>query len=300
LLVHFLEVTLGKSSIFPPAALAAQAGASGAIKTSAKVIINAFRICSPIYKTYHLHAFKVSSNWYLATKTLRHQNYRIILYYSFFNPDKFSEHGKALSSARAGNVIGGGDWARDRIIPDCIRSLEKGEKIFVRNPLSTRPWQLVLESLGGYLLLAAKMADAQDAKFLQTTVQSAIQPRAVVYGESRIGGTIVAMETYNISDHADYPSHYPAGNNPTGPVCAVAGSRSVSTAPYATENSFSVAAPCALRDYCPAALVCWHSSWIDHGEGVLARHSYYWKPWKQIFRNLTADPVWPYFRLVYA
>lgn len=78
---------------------------------------------------------------------------------SFFNPDKFSEHGKVLSSVRAGNVIGGGDWARNRIIPDSIRSLEKGEKIFVRNPHSTRPWQLVLEPLGGYLLLAAKMAE---------------------------------------------------------------------------------------------------------------------------------------------
>ncbi|MCK4888505.1 MAG: CDP-glucose 4,6-dehydratase [Candidatus Aminicenantes bacterium] len=78
---------------------------------------------------------------------------------SFFNPDNLSGHGKALSSVRAGNVIGGGDWATDRIIPDCIRSLEKEEKIFIRNPQATRPWQLVLEPLGGYLLLAAKMGE---------------------------------------------------------------------------------------------------------------------------------------------
>jgi len=62
-----------------------------------------------------------------------------------------------LSSARAGNVIGGGDWAKDRIIPDCIRALQKEDEIQVRNPLSTRPWQHVLESLGGYLLLGRSL-----------------------------------------------------------------------------------------------------------------------------------------------
>ncbi|MFW6257140.1 MAG: CDP-glucose 4,6-dehydratase [Prolixibacteraceae bacterium] len=76
---------------------------------------------------------------------------------SFFNPEKFAEHGVMLASVRAGNVIGGGDWADDRIVPDSIRSLKKGEKIFVRNPLATRPWQHVLEPTGGYLLLGAKM-----------------------------------------------------------------------------------------------------------------------------------------------
>lgn len=76
---------------------------------------------------------------------------------SFFNPENYSTHGKALSSVRAGNVIGGGDWAKDRIIPDCIRSLEQNRPINIRNPHSTRPWQFVLEPLGGYLLLAAKM-----------------------------------------------------------------------------------------------------------------------------------------------
>src|SRR5574344_469085 len=59
----------------------------------------------------------------------------------------------ALATARAGNVIGGGDWAKDRLIPDCIRSFEKGEIVSIRNPYSTRPWQLVLEPLAGYLRL---------------------------------------------------------------------------------------------------------------------------------------------------
>jgi CDP-glucose 4,6-dehydratase len=63
------------------------------------------------------------------------------------------------ASARAGNVIGGGDWAVDRIIPDCIRAIEAGETVRLRNPGATRPWQHVLEPLSGYLLLAARLYD---------------------------------------------------------------------------------------------------------------------------------------------
>jgi CDP-glucose 4,6-dehydratase len=62
-----------------------------------------------------------------------------------------------LASARAGNVIGGGDWALDRIVPDCVRALQNGEKIPVRNKVSTRPWQHVLEPLGGYLHLGCEL-----------------------------------------------------------------------------------------------------------------------------------------------
>ncbi|MBC8185059.1 CDP-glucose 4,6-dehydratase [candidate division KSB1 bacterium] len=76
---------------------------------------------------------------------------------SFFNPEKVSEHGKGLASVRAGNVIGGGDWQTDRLIPDCIGSLEKYEPVIIRNPSAVRPWQHVLEPLFGYLLLAEKM-----------------------------------------------------------------------------------------------------------------------------------------------
>jgi CDP-glucose 4,6-dehydratase len=61
------------------------------------------------------------------------------------------------ATTRAGNVIGGGDWAADRIIPDCIRALDAGKPIVLRNPESTRPWQHVLEPLAGYLLLATKL-----------------------------------------------------------------------------------------------------------------------------------------------
>ena len=65
-----------------------------------------------------------------------------------------------IATARAGNVIGGGDWAQDRIVPDAMRSLAAGEAILVRRPEATRPWQHVLEPLGGYLLLAEKLATA--------------------------------------------------------------------------------------------------------------------------------------------
>ena len=76
---------------------------------------------------------------------------------SFFNPDDYAKHGKSIASVRAGNVIGGGDWALDRIIPDCIRALEAGNPIDIRSPKAIRPWQHVLEPLGGYMLLAKKM-----------------------------------------------------------------------------------------------------------------------------------------------
>ena len=74
---------------------------------------------------------------------------------SFFNPANYSQHQKSVSAARAGNVIGGGDWAPDRIIPDIIRALNADKEVQVRNPLSVRPWQHVLDPLFGYLVLAA-------------------------------------------------------------------------------------------------------------------------------------------------
>ncbi|WP_234119711.1 CDP-glucose 4,6-dehydratase [Clostridium hydrogenum] len=76
---------------------------------------------------------------------------------SFFNVKDYSKHGKAIASVRAGNVIGGGDFAEDRIVPDCIKAIEKGDIINIRSPHAVRPWQFVLEPLSGYILLAAKM-----------------------------------------------------------------------------------------------------------------------------------------------
>lgn len=78
---------------------------------------------------------------------------------SFFNPKQFHEHQKAIASVRAGNVIGGGDFSEDRLIPDIVRALEKGEPVVLRNPQSVRPWQHVLEPVFAYLLLGQKMAE---------------------------------------------------------------------------------------------------------------------------------------------
>lgn len=76
---------------------------------------------------------------------------------SYFHPDKYKTHGVAIASARAGNVIGGGDWADDRLIPDIMRAITQGKPVNIRNPHSIRPWQHVLEPLSGYLLLAQKL-----------------------------------------------------------------------------------------------------------------------------------------------
>ncbi len=76
---------------------------------------------------------------------------------SFFNAAKHSEHHIAVATARAGNVIGGGDWAEDRLVPDILRAIQNGQSVNIRNPQSTRPWQHVLEPLSGYLALAEKL-----------------------------------------------------------------------------------------------------------------------------------------------
>lgn len=76
---------------------------------------------------------------------------------SFFNRLHYASHGVSVATARAGNVIGGGDWSADRIVPDCMRALLSGKQLSIRNPRATRPWQHVLEPLQGYLLLAENM-----------------------------------------------------------------------------------------------------------------------------------------------
>ncbi len=73
---------------------------------------------------------------------------------SFFPPERYGEHGVAVASARAGNVIGGGDWAKDRLIPDFLSAMERGEEVRIRSPRAIRPWQYVLEPLSGYFALA--------------------------------------------------------------------------------------------------------------------------------------------------
>ncbi len=78
---------------------------------------------------------------------------------SFFNSNDYAKHGVALATVRAGNVIGGGDWAQDRLIPDIIAAFESDNPVHIRNPHAIRPWQHVLEPLHGYLMLAEKLVN---------------------------------------------------------------------------------------------------------------------------------------------
>jgi CDP-glucose 4,6-dehydratase len=80
---------------------------------------------------------------------------------SAFRQSFFKQNGIALASARAGNVIGGGDWALDRLVPDILRAFERTQPVVIRNPYATRPWQHVLEPLSGYLMLAESLYTAE-------------------------------------------------------------------------------------------------------------------------------------------
>ncbi|CAH0118500.1 MULTISPECIES: CDP-glucose 4,6-dehydratase [unclassified Paenibacillus] len=113
---------------------------------------------------------------------------------SYFHPDRYPEHSVSLATARAGNVIGGGDWARDRLVPDCIRSLLAGEQVAIRYPHAIRPWQHVLEPLSGYLTLARKCCE-NGAAYAQSwnfgpadedvrTVESVVQTLCLQWGAS--------------------------------------------------------------------------------------------------------------------
>lgn len=108
---------------------------------------------------------------------------------SFFNPEQYAEHQVALASGRAGNVIGGGDWAAERLVPDILRAISENRPIVIRNPHAIRPWQHVLEPLSGYLQLAQKLYEEgaayaegwnfgpnnEDAKPVQWIVEQLIQ-----------------------------------------------------------------------------------------------------------------------------
>ena len=113
---------------------------------------------------------------------------------SYFPQDKYSEHKTAIASARAGNVIGGGDWADDRLIPDIIRAFQNNKEVVIRNPKSTRPWQHVLEPLSGYLKLAEQLEKNGDqyaeawnfgpAEIDARPVQWIVEKMAKLWGEN--------------------------------------------------------------------------------------------------------------------
>ena len=118
----------------------------------------------------------------------------------------FQQSPVAIATARAGNVIGGGDWAADRLIPDCIRALSEGRPVVVRNPGSVRPWQHVLEPLGGYLSLAQLLSSETSGRFAA----------AFNFGPD-LGSCLPVMdvvskvlECWPGTSHVDSPAHAPA------------------------------------------------------------------------------------------
>lgn len=98
--------------------------------------------------------------------------------------------GQKVASARAGNVIGGGDWSANRIIPDCVRAFERAEKVIVRSPDSVRPWQHVLEPLVGYLMLAQKVAEDPNS-----------YPRSLNFGPNRASHQSVSSLVTHLGEH---------------------------------------------------------------------------------------------------
>ena len=138
----------------------------------------------------------------------------------------FQKMGVGVATARAGNVIGGGDWARDRIVPDAIRSWRKGEALVVRNPASIRPWQHVLDSLGGYLILAEKLwknpslsgaynfgPNSSDRKTVRELIQQTkgfYEKRRVVWGSSKRGPAEARVLALNNSKAKKQLGFHPA------------------------------------------------------------------------------------------
>lgn len=84
---------------------------------------------------------------------------------SFFDPSRVAEHGVKLATARAGNVVGGGDWTAHALLPDLVRAIESGEALAVRSPTAIRPWQHVLDALGGYLTLACRLIESDEPRW---------------------------------------------------------------------------------------------------------------------------------------
>ena len=150
--------------------------------------------------------------------------------HSFFNPAAYQQHHKGLAVCRAGNVIGGGDWAKDRIIPDIVRALQSNQPVQVRNPAAIRPWQHVLEPLGGYLLLGARLsADARNFGGAwnfgplpddATTVEALVQEAVAIWGSGHYAKPALAGQPHeagllklDISKAVTYLNWVPAFNS---------------------------------------------------------------------------------------
>ena len=123
---------------------------------------------------------------------------------SYFNPQDYAKHGKAVASVRAGNVIGGGDWSADRLIPDCIRFIEAGKDIEIRNPIATRPWEHVLEPLSGYLRVGEKLIEDPVKYATSFNFGPHISANKTVWEVvSRLGGYYGKGRVVDVSNPAD-------------------------------------------------------------------------------------------------
>lgn len=128
---------------------------------------------------------------------------------SFFHPGKYDRHRKSVSTARSGNVIGGGDMSKNRIIPDLIRAIQKKESLEIRNPKSVRPWQHLLDPLTGYLILGARMqedpvryADAYNfgpTEDVNLTVEELVKKAFEIYGEGDFLVSEILQEQHEAS-----------------------------------------------------------------------------------------------------
>jgi CDP-glucose 4,6-dehydratase len=127
-------------------------------------------------------------------------------YYNSF----LKEKNMNLSTARAGNVIGGGDWSEYRLIPDCMRAFSAGKKLLIRNPNAVRPWQFVLESLSGYLILGKKLSDKKNKLFTSWNFGPSNRPKNVYYIVKQISGLWVDKVDIEISneDSTYYETNY--------------------------------------------------------------------------------------------
>ena len=144
---------------------------------------------------------------------------------SFMNPNNYSVHHTAIATVRAGNVIGGGDWSENRIIPDCIKALENNEKIKIRNPQSVRPWQHVLDPLSGYLLLGEKMTYSPEqystswnfGPLLESlvSVETLVDDLIVLYGKGELEKTSHWVHETNFLNLDISKSYFILGWKPT-------------------------------------------------------------------------------------
>ena len=125
--------------------------------------------------------------------------------HSFFPPDQFKKHQKAIATARAGNVIGGGDWSEDRLLPDIIKAIRNNTEIVIRNPYSVRPWQHVLEGLYGYLLLAKNLYD-YPVKYMEAWNFGPYPEEAITVEEMvKSAMSIFGIGSYRVEKKIDEP-----------------------------------------------------------------------------------------------